>query len=666
MSIRRTPFINSISSSSFSFSLILSLILAIAINTPALALADEAATPDDKLEHIVVSASRTGTRLKDVTGSVAVFTAEDIDNRKPIVVSDILRSSPGVAVNRAGGLGSVTQVRIRGSEANQILVLIDGVDANDVGIGGEFNFANILSNDVTQIEVLRGPQSSLWGSDAMAGVISITTRKSDQPFGINGYLEGGSFDTYSAGLNLGGAGEKFNYRISAGYADSEGENISRQGNERDGYTNKTATVGGGYDFTDHINLNGFYRRTEADRDFDGTDFATGLPEDADKHTEGVFDYAALRGRMDSFQDSWSNEVGITYNKSVSDNFSEGMLDTGTDGTKTRGYWQSTWLPAGGENNSLTFIAERIRETFKQTVTNISFGDANRDLSQHTTGFVGEYKHFWQSGWKLSLSGRHDDNEEFEDTNTYRAGILYDQLEHGWQVRASYGTGVKNPSFVERFGYYETGGPTFIGNPDLKPESSHSWEVGTTLKTPNDFFRIDLTYFNERLEDEINGFFFDPGLGDMGATTAVNMDGTSKREGVELSSWFNFTRNLALYIAYTYLDAREPDDALEIRRPRHIASANLNYLFLSERGKFNINVDYNGDQEDIFFGPPTYNERVTLDAYTLVGAMLSFRVIDNLEIYARGENLLDEEYEEVFGFDGQSRAGYLGFRFDWSI
>jgi vitamin B12 transporter len=637
-----------------------------AISSPGLALADEAAS-DDNLEVMVVTASRIETKLKDVTGSVAVFSAEDIANRKPIVVSDILRSSPGVAVNRAGGLGSFTQVRIRGSEANQVLVLIDGVEANDVGIGSEFNFANVLSNDISQIEVLRGPQSSLWGSGAVAGVISISTQKSDQPFGINGYLEGGSFDTYSAGLNLGGAGEKFNYRISAGYADSEGENISRQGSERDGYTNKTLNLSAGYDFTDTINLSGFYRRTEADRDFDGTNFDTGLPEDADKNTEAVFDYAGLKGHMASFQGAWINELGVTYNQSANDNLTDGLLDTGTEGTKTRGYWQSTWLPGANDNNSLTFVAKRIEETYKQAATDISFGDANRDLSQHTNGFVGEYNHFWQSGWKLSLSARHDDNEDFKDANTYRAGILYDRLDDGWQLRASYGTGVKNPTFVERYGYYETGGPLFIGNPDLKPESSKSWEIGTTLKTRNNFFQLDLTYFNERLEDEVNGYYYDA---ELGATTAINMDGTSKRDGVELGSWFNFTDNLAMYVAYTYLDAREPEvdgsEPLEIRRPRHIASANLNYRFFNERGKFNINADYNGEMEDIFFGPPTYNQRVTLDAYTLVGAMLSFRVIDNLEIYARGENLLDEEYEEVFGFDGQSRAGYLGFRFDWSL
>ena len=118
------------------------------------------------------------------------------------------------------------------------------------------------------------------------------------------------------------------------------------------------------------------------------------------------------------------------------------------------------------------------------------------------------------------------------------GPVRDQrLDDGWQLRASYGTGVKNPTFVERYGYYETGGPLFIGNPDLKPESSKSWEIGTTLKTRNNFFQLDLTYFNARLEDEINGYYYDA---ELGATTATNMDGTSKRDGVELSSWFNFS------------------------------------------------------------------------------------------------------------------------------
>ena len=622
-------------------------------------------------EVMVVTASRNPLPLKDVTGSVSVFGETEIDNRKPLVISEILRSSPGVAINRAGGFGSFTQARIRGAEANHVLVLIDGVEANDVGIASEFNFANVLAHDIEQVEVLRGPQSSLWGSGAVAGVISITTAQTDQPFVANGYLEGGSYDTYTAGLSLGGAGDSFNYRISVNYADSEGENIAAEGDEKDGYTNKTFNLGAGYDITENLDIKASYRHTQADRDFDGTSFITGLPEDADKKTEGTFDYAGLTANLAAFDRSWVNTLGITYNRSVSDNISDGVLDTGTEGTKTRSYWQSTWLPGGDDNNRLTAVLEQTRETFKQSATDTSFGDPNRDLAQTNRALVGEYLHAWNKLWRLSLSARHDANEDFEDANTYRAGILYDQLQaQGWQLRASYGTGVKNPTFVERYGYYEVGGPAFVGNPNLSPEKSSSWELGTTLKTPDDLLRLDLTYFNERLEDEINGFYFDPSLGDMGANTAVNLDGTSKRDGIETAARFSFSENLSLYLAYTYLDAYEPEvdgsADQEIRRPRHIASGNLNYLFFNQRGKLNINVDYNGEQEDIFFGPPTFNQRVTLDAYTLVSTMISYRLLDGLEVYARGENLLDEAYQEIYGFNGQGRAGYLGVRANWSL
>ncbi len=645
--------------------------LVIFFSSPQFAGAASAEEGEQAPEVMVVTASRNPLPLQDVTGSVSVFGDADIDNRKPLVVADILRSSPGVAINRAGGFGSFTQARIRGAEANHVLVLIDGVEANDVGIGSEFNFANVLAQDIQQIEVLRGPQSSLWGSGAVAGVISITTAQTERPFVAGGYLEGGSFETYSAGLNLGGAGERFNYRISADFADSEGENIATEGSEKDGYTNKTLNIRAGYEFTDNLDIRGSYRRTEADRDFDGTSFITGLPEDADKKTEGTFDYAGLTASLASFDRSWVNTLGITYNKSVSENISEGLLDTGTEGTKTRSYWQSTWMPGGDDNNRLTMVLEQTRETFRQSATDTSFGDPNRDLSQTNRALVGEYLHAWNSPWRLSLSARHDANEDFEDANTYRAGILYDQLQQqGWQLRASYGTGVKNPTFVERYGYYEVGGPAFVGNPNLKPEKSRSWELGTTLKTRNDFMQLDFTYFNERLEDEINGFYFDPSVGDAGANTAVNLDGTSKRDGIETAARFIFSEDLSLYLAYTYLDAYQPEVAgsadQEIRRPRNIASGNLNYLFFNQRGKLNINVDYNGKQEDIFFGPPTFNQRVTLDAYTLVGAMLSYRVLDSLEVYARGENLLGKEYQEVFGFDGQGRAGYLGIRANWSL
>ncbi len=610
---------------------------------------------DDNLELVVVSASRTPIERRDVAGSMTVFTDEDLANRKPILVSDMLRNAPGVAVSRSGGMGGITQVRVRGAEANQVLVLIDGVEANNVSDGG-YNFANLLANDVAQIEVLRGPQSSLWGSGALAGVISITTERSETPFGINAFLEGGSFNTVNTGINLGGVVDRFHYRVSASYLDTDGENISLEGGEEDGHQNKTAQLNLGYDFTDNINLKGFYRLTEARTDFDDT--FSGPPMDADKRTESDFDYSAVIFQVAAFDRVWLNDIGAKMNRGDEDSYTDGSLDNNVKTSKLRGYWQSTWLPAGGDNNSLTLVAERVRETFEQE------GFSASDHSQAMTGYVGEYMHNWNSGLKLSLSARRDDNEEFKDANTYRVGLLFDRLDRGWLLRTAYGTGVKNPTLVELFGTFDN----FVGNSDLKPEQSVSWEVGTTLKTPNNFFKFDLTYFEERLEDEIDGFYYDVA---QGAFTAVNTDGESDRSGVEVSGLFNFTGQLSLYLAYTYLDAREPegDDGaseIEIRRPRHTAAANLNYRFLDDRGRVNLNVDYTGGQADIDFSPPTYNTEVCLDAFTLVSLVASFEVIDKLEVYVRGENLLDEEYQEVFGYAGNSRAGYLGLRYAWSL
>ncbi len=262
---------------------------------------------------------------------------------------------------------------------------------------------------------------------------------------------------------------------------------------------------------------------------------------------------------------------------------------------------------------------------------------------------------------LALGLRHDDNSDFDSITTYRANASYLFSDIGLRLRASTGTGQKSPTFTERFGFFSTASSNFVGNPDLKPEKSEGWDLGFDQQI-GDTARISLTYFNEQLEDEIDGFFVtDPVTF---AATAVNRTDESHRRGLEFTAVYRPVEALTIRGQYTYTHSDQPDadgvEMTEIRRPRNTASLNLNYVSLNDRLNTNLNISYTGDQYDSDFSAfPA--ARVELDGYTLVNLAASYAVSDALHVYARVENLFDESYENVYGFATPGIGAFIGAR-----
>ncbi|MCK5668785.1 MAG: TonB-dependent receptor, partial [Gammaproteobacteria bacterium] len=259
---------------------------------------------------------------------------------------------------------------------------------------------------------------------------------------------------------------------------------------------------------------------------------------------------------------------------------------------------------------------------------------------------------WQ---RLFLSGsvRNDNNSDFKDATTYRLTAAYNLSDWGTRIHANYGTGNKRPTFNELFGFFPG---FFIGNPDLKPEKSKSWDVGVEQGLWKGRANIGVTYFHSRLDDEIDGFFF-TGTG----FTAVNVSGVSKRQGVEITSDAKLTDNLELSAAYTWLDATQPDattgtQVTEIRRPRNTGSINLNYAFLNDRANANLNISHTGTQKDTNFAT---GATVDLDSYTLIDLATSYSILKNINVYGKVENLLDEDYQDIFGFQTPGISGTVG-------
>ena len=245
-----------------------------------------AAGADDAVENITVTASRTPLGLLESGSSITVISRDQLAQRNALNLAELLREVPGIAVSQQGAIGSIAQVRIRGAEANQVLVLIDGIEANDIAQGSEFNFASLLAGDIERVEIVRGPQSALWGSDALSGVINVITRpQNDAISGMGLTLQSGSFDTFGATFSAQHSNDVNRIRLSINRLHTNGTNIARQGSEDDGYENSTVNVAGTFRPSDVMAVNYSMRHVDLTSEFDEIDVVTtGLPVDADNET----------------------------------------------------------------------------------------------------------------------------------------------------------------------------------------------------------------------------------------------------------------------------------------------------------------------------------------------------------------------------------------------
>ena len=606
------------------------------------------------LSPITVTASRTAVPVNEIAGALTILTKRDINNLNARYASEILQSVPGLNVSTQGSLGSVTQVRIRGAEASHVLVVIDGIEVNDPAISSEFNFAHLPADNIERIEILRGPQSSLWGSDALAGVINIVTKNADIGKQFVATSSYGSEDTYEGGLNFHAASEKFDFILTGNFINTNGFNIATAGHERDGFDNTTLNLKTGYQLNENIKIGLSTRYTNASNEFDPAPL--GLPVDGfgKNDVEQVYSRGFLE--LYSFNDHWIHLIDASIIDTSNDSTDSIFGRSKSEGTKEKFSYQSSFhfpeLKTLSFRQSLTLALEREQERFNQQ--GASFPGFNPNQHQKITNYgkILEYRANLLKQWTLSASYRYDNNDEFDNQDTYRLGINYHHPSTNTKFYLTHATGAKNPNFTELFGFAPN---NFLGNPNLQAETSESWELGISQKLFDDQLHIEAALFWEDLIDEIQTVFL-PTF----QSTVINNDSRSERNGLELSLRSQLTDSLSATGSYTYLDASEPDmsgnDRTEIRRPAHQWSGQLNYSLLANKANLNVSIDYIGDRRDIDFST---GNRLTLDDYTLVNFALNYQLSDSLKMYARINNLLDEEYQDVFGFETNEFSGLIG-------
>ena len=606
-----------------------------------------------EIEEVLVSASLIPITASRSANAVTVIDRAQLRNRATVSLSNILRDVPGFSVSQVGVLGSQTQIRVRGAEANHLLVTIDGVEANDPSQGDEFSWGTLTASDIERIEIIRGPQSSLRGSDAVAGVVNIITRSAEKS-SVGLFLESGSWATHHSGFNIGHKQGDFDIRFGLSHIESAGDNIARTGDENDGYRNTTYNIRSGLKLSDQMDISFAARESAGMNQFDADNDFDGLIEDQDRVSEFENSTMRLQGDYSSKDGTWQHKILMSQSKSDNGAFADKAKGNVTASTKDQFQYIGSFTWDQGAQNIAALI-EREKEDWMQR-GEISWGvyDPNQDRERDTDSVAVEYRTDINDHLTLAASARHDDNSEFDSAKTYRAEVIY-QLTEAIRLRSAVGTAVKNPTFTERFGFYTN----FIGNPNLIPEESTSWELGADQLIMGGDLTLSLTIFDAELENEIDGFVYDPATF---AYTSSNINGTSERKGAELSAVGNISESMSLSAAYTYTDSTGDDAVREVRRPRHIASLNLGWQ-AAHNLHLNTNIQFTGEQTDVYFPPfPEPSQVVALSNHTLVNINLNYSATKKLEMYLKLENALNDNYEEVFGYQTLGFGASLGLRY----
>ena len=611
---------------------------------------------DGDMENILVSASLLPITINRSANAITIIDRNEINNRAVVSASDLLRDVAGLAVSRSGAQGSQTQIRMRGGEANHLLVLVDGVEANNPAQSDEFNWGTLVAAHIERIEIIRGPQSSMLGSDAMAGVVNIITRSTDQPLSANAFFETGGFNTQNNGISIGFKDGGFDMRLGVSDLQTDGENISRSGSEKDGYENTNLNLKSGWRASDQLRLTFAARQSDGMNEYDADSDFDSLIDDQDNVSKFRSATMQLKADYSSFNGHWQHQLSMAQSTNKNAEFNQRTPGTVTDSNKDQ-YRLVSSLLWDELNHRLSLLIEREEEEFQQRGPINDYGvfgiyDPNQSRSRDTDSLALEYRADISEKLTLAVSTRHDDNSEFNSSDTSRVEAIY-QINDSVRLRSAYGTAIKNPTFTERFGFYTN----FIGNPSLEPEESSNWELGIDQLFNQGGSTLSVTFFNSELENEIDGNFMDPVTF---RYTSKNRQGLSKRQGMELTTVNKLNDAVSLNTSYTYTDSVESDGANrlvdEVRRARHIGSLNLSWQAMDSL-HINANAQYNGSQMDV-----VYPKNVKLADYTVVNLSANYRATPNLDVYVRFDNLLDESYEEVFSYQTLGFSANVGVRY----
>lgn len=585
----------------------------------------ETATTTD-VDAVIVTATRLEARIDDAPDA-RVITADDIAASQATFAGDILETIPGLSLSRNGDFGGVTYVRMRGASADKTLVLVDGVVQNDPSSpNGGFDFASLDLGDVERIEVLSGPQGSLWGSDAIGGAIAFTTRELD---GWRASAEAGSFNTLHGTAAIGVADDRRALGLSASVYSSDGVSKAAVGTENDGFT--SWTIGGNARLTlsDTVRLDARVRYNEAEADTDGYDafFVFGDTPDSSKSR------------------SWTGFGRVTTNNLLGLNqvFSVSLYDLTRDNisafSSSYDARRTTWRWTAGRGAASDAFAFLIGVERDDTEASISTGDTS-DLG--ATSAFGVVRVSPIEPLTLTASLRHDAPDDYDAKTTARLAGVFD-AGHGILLSASFGQGFKTPTISQTVcDFCFPAGPST----GLKPESAEGWDAALSWRSDDDRFYARVTGYRLEVKDQIS----------YGVGRYVNIDRT-KTTGVEAEVEAELSDRFTLKASYAFTDAVDESTGAElIRAPEHAGSLSL--LWTGDRLRAALSVRAEGEQADS--DPSTFSP-ARRDGFVTANLSGSWALSDTIDLTARVVNLTDEDYQQSLGYGEAGRSLFVGFR-----
>ncbi len=611
--------------------------------------------PDNSIElpNVVVTATRTETPENEIGSAMTVITEKDIADKNITNVADALRTVPGLDVVRAGGMGQQTSVFMRGANSNHTLVLVDGVEMNDPSSPtGAFDFAFLQTDNIERIEVVRGAASAAYGSDAIGGVINVITKKGTGKTKLTAVAEGGSYDTWKTGGNISGSTERINYSFDASRLETAGFSAAdkNQGNVLpNGYRNTNLSGRTGFKVNEALDLGVTLRYGEGKSFLDN---GGGKGAD-DPNFYGRFNELFTRGfgHLKLFEGFWEQTVGVAYSRTDRNNINaidplNNFSSAATNlGEKVKLDYQNIFHVH--KSNTVMLGIEEEADSLSSSANSDYPAWSYSSSASIPIKTMNTLAYYLQDQIKLfdrsftTLGVRYDDNNRFGGHETWRANELYTIKETATRLKGSYGTGFKAPTLNQ---LYDTIYGT--GNLNLKPETSRGWDVGLEQDVFKKLSTIGISYFENAFSNLIQA----------NAAPYVNQNvSKAKTNGIETFMEMRPLTDLTLRSTYTYQDAKNLDTGYQLlRRPRNKASFDTDYRFL-EKAHVHVNVLIVGQKADY---------ASTVAGYVMLNLAGSYDIHKYVQVFGRIDNVLNKQYEEVYGYGTSSIAGYGGVKLSY--
>jgi len=599
--------------------------------------------------EIVVIATGVEQDIADTGAAISILTEADIRDQQSITLSAILQELPGVNVTQSGGLGAQSSVRIRGAENDQTLVLINGIRVNDPSTpDGSFDFGNLLAGNIERVEVLRGASGVTWGSQAVGGVVNITTRRPTEELTLFAQGEYGARETVRLVSNASGKFGPVGLSIGGGYARTDGISAFSGGTEADGYRQYSASGQLQVDVTDTIRFeaSGYFADSRVDNDsvfppFSSDDNQFSLAQEL--YGNASIHAALFDGR---FQNRFAFSISDINRDIINPSFTS--LPRGrTERFEYRGDFAVT------EQLRLVFGAEKEDSRYENSGVNDSTG-------------IDSF--FFQTVFKptdrLTLTGgiRHDKHQDFGGNTSLAGNLAYRISEDGPTIRASYAEGFRAPSLIDLddrpFGY---------GTPDLLPETAKSYEIGIDQSLIANAVSMSVTLFQR---DTLNQIAFaacpvapDPApavctSGSRPFGTTLNIE-SNRTRGVEAVLSITPVERLRIDANYTWLDTENRSTGSNFGNELARRPASSLYLDATYQTSFGLRLGADLQMVGDSYDDLANNRR--LDGYALAGVRASAPMTDGIEVFGRIDNLFDVNYETATDFGSPGRSAYIGAR-----